>query len=230
MKGLETSAAQRRIDQQCQQPRLGEIAVTMTKEEFTATDMACAQGEAFRAGVTRADKLERELAALKAQLGGVVLERCAKWCDEQAASDWYGRKASDMVRSFASLNQQPASGGVDERPIAPCLRGQFESWAMETEHPVFGYIGADWLDQGDYPNTYANDYIQGAWVMFQNRAALAQSECVPEGYVLIRHTLLESIWIDADSGAFCNPDKGELAEVRAILDAAAPSPSKQGGE
>lgn len=32
-----------------------------------------------------------------------ALERCAQWCDEQASSDWHGRKASDMVRAFASL-------------------------------------------------------------------------------------------------------------------------------
>ncbi|MEV1255318.1 hypothetical protein ABZQ86_26095 [Pseudomonas aeruginosa] len=47
------------------------------------------------------------------------------------------------------------------------FRGWFEGWALETEHPVFGYIGADWLDQGDAPNTYGNEYIQGAWVMAQ---------------------------------------------------------------
>lgn len=31
-----------------------------------------------------------------------VLERCAKWCDEQPRSFSYGRQASDMVRRFAA--------------------------------------------------------------------------------------------------------------------------------
>lgn len=52
------------------------------------------------------------------------------------------------------------------RPIATCSRGLFETWVLETEHPVIGWVGVDWLDQGDAPNTYANDYIQGAWVMW----------------------------------------------------------------
>ena len=72
--------------------------------------------------------------------------------------------------------------------------------------------------------------LKNAADAWNKRAAMAQSERVHDGCVLIRHALLESIWKDADSGAFCNPDKGELAEVRALLDAAAPSPSKQGGE
>jgi hypothetical protein len=39
-----------------------------------------------------------------------LLERCAKWCDEQARSDWWGRRASDMVRAFAATTKaaQPA--------------------------------------------------------------------------------------------------------------------------
>lgn len=35
-----------------------------------------------------------------------VLNRLAAWCDAQAASDWYGRKASDMVRAFAANAMQ----------------------------------------------------------------------------------------------------------------------------
>ena len=131
MKGLETSAAQRRIDQQCQQPRLGEIAVTMTKEEFTATDMACAQGEAFRAGVTMADKLERELAALKAQAAPVgeradldssVIEEVIEHMDRV----WSGeadedvtveltRRLRDFARAaLAQSERVPASVGADD--------------------------------------------------------------------------------------------------------------------
>jgi hypothetical protein len=81
------------------------------------------------------------------------------------------------MQELAALKQP--SAGVDERPIASCQRGQFETWAMETEHPVFGYIGSEWLDHGDAPDTYANDYIQGAWVMFQARARLNASRDVP---------------------------------------------------
>lgn len=31
-----------------------------------------------------------------------VLEQCAAWCDAQAASDWYGSTASDMIRAFSA--------------------------------------------------------------------------------------------------------------------------------
>lgn len=61
------------------------------------------------------------------------------------------------------------------RHIAPCQRGQFETWAMETKHPVFGFIGDDWLDHGDDPDIYANDYIQGAWVMWRHLHALQRT-------------------------------------------------------
>lgn len=67
------------------------------------------------------------------------------------------------------------------RPIANCSRGLFETWVMETKHPRFGFVGESWLDQGDEPNTYANDYVQGAWVMWQaNRPA--QTEQRPEAW------------------------------------------------
>lgn len=65
-----------------------------------------------------------------------------------------------------SADKATTPGQID-RPIATCSRGLFETWVLETEHPVIGWVGADWLDQGDAPNTYANDYIQGAWVMWQ---------------------------------------------------------------
>lgn len=74
---------------------------------------------------------------------------------------------------------QPAGQAVEgelealSHPIATCKRGLFETWAMETKHPVFSFIGSDWLDHGDDPNTYANDYIQGAWVMWQHLSAAA---------------------------------------------------------
>ena len=70
-----------------------------------------------------------------------------------------------------SADKATTPGQID-RPIATCSRGRFESWVLETEHPVIGWVGADWLDQGDAPNTYANDYIQGAWVMWQYRQPL----------------------------------------------------------
>jgi len=31
-----------------------------------------------------------------------LLRECAKWCDSQAKSDWYGKSAGDMVRAFSA--------------------------------------------------------------------------------------------------------------------------------
>lgn len=44
----------------------------------------------------------RPAPALEVGRDAALLERLATWCDSQAASDWYGRKASDMVRAFAA--------------------------------------------------------------------------------------------------------------------------------
>lgn len=42
-----------------------------------------------------------------------LLERLANWCEDQAASDWYGSKASDMVSAFSdqfATAPQPRGG------------------------------------------------------------------------------------------------------------------------
>lgn len=57
-----------------------------------------------------------------------VLERCAQWCDEQASSDWHGRKASDMVRAFASLT---APQQATPEPVRLTGRFLYEAWWSE---------------------------------------------------------------------------------------------------
>lgn len=47
------------------------------------------------------------------------------------------------------------------------LRKEFETWMLEREHPVLGWIDRHWLERGDDPDNYADKYVQGAWVMFQ---------------------------------------------------------------
>lgn len=95
--------------------------------------------------------------------------------------------------NYASLHEYACSVGVDYNNLCAAVRaalaqpspapelesgdprgdfrGWFEGWVLENEHPVFGWLGADWLDQGDEPNTYGNEYIQGAWVMAQHLRA-----------------------------------------------------------
>ncbi|MCH8178176.1 MAG: Lar family restriction alleviation protein [Proteobacteria bacterium] len=72
-----------------------------------------------------------------------ALERCAQWCDEQASSDWHGRKASDMVRAFASLpapqqaTPEPAGEVVGYRVSVP---GEPELGHWFSEDPLLeGY-------------------------------------------------------------------------------------------
>ena len=45
------------------------------------------------------------------------------------------------------------------------FRAWFEGWVLETEHPGLGWLGEHSLDQGDTPNSYADQYVHGAWVM-----------------------------------------------------------------
>lgn len=85
-----------------------------------------------------------------------------------------------------SADKATTPGQID-RPIATCSRGLFETWVLETEHPVIGWIGADWLDQGDAPNTYANDYIQGAWVMWQAVEAMKHVDAIRLDFMLEKH-------------------------------------------
>lgn len=91
-----------------------------------------------------------------------------------------------LFRRESEQHSAPAASA--DRPIAECQRGLFETWAMETKHPVFCYIGEDWLDHGDDPNTYANDYIQGAWVMWQHLNSAwqrTQSAGAPESSIYV---------------------------------------------
>lgn len=49
-------------------------------------------------------------------------------------------------------------------------RAAFEAYMLGREHPVIGWIDGHWFSPGDDPATYANDYVQGCWVMWQARS------------------------------------------------------------
>ena len=55
-------------------------------------------------------------------------------------------------------------------------REAFENYMLDREHPVIGWIWTDWFKRGDDPETYANDYVQGAWVMWQARPAQTEQQ------------------------------------------------------
>lgn len=38
-----------------------------------------------------------------------ALNDCAKWCSQQAISDWYGKTAADMVRAYKLLTYLEAN-------------------------------------------------------------------------------------------------------------------------
>jgi hypothetical protein len=58
---------------------------------------------------------------------------------------------------------------------APVNRQAFEAYMLNREHPVIGWIDERWFKRGDHPDTYANDYVQGAWVLWQDRLATEQA-------------------------------------------------------
>lgn len=58
---------------------------------------------------------------------------------------------------------------------APLDRQAFEAYMLNREHPVIGWIDEHWFKRGDHPDTYANDYVQGAWAVWQDRLAAAQT-------------------------------------------------------
>ena len=159
--------------------------------------------------------------------------------DERAAFREHLRKCAAEVATWPQWKQEALG-----RPIAICLRGQFETWAMETDHPVFGYIDSDWLDHGDNPNTYANDYIQGAWVMFQRSAPSHGEqvrEVVPEEWKTILSRVVDELdslncsmrdQIDSDmaepdeEAELCDATDELIDEARALI-ATAPSAGSQ---
>ncbi len=61
-----------------------------------------------------------------AQGNAEILEQCANWCANQAASDWYGKTAADMVRKFASSTGQPAAQDQGERYTCIGKGGSYE--------------------------------------------------------------------------------------------------------
>lgn len=68
---------------------------------------------------------------------------------------------------------------LEEPAPAQDGREAFEKYMFDREHPVIGWIDEHWFKRGDDPETYANDYVQGAWVMWQVRPAQTEHQpCV----------------------------------------------------
>lgn len=51
------------------------------------------------------------------------------------------------------------------------VQQKFKEWMLSIEHPVLGWISEEWFEPGDDPTTYANDYIQGAWMVYASKVA-----------------------------------------------------------
>ncbi|MGE8501670.1 MAG: hypothetical protein ACN6P1_05470 [Pseudomonas sp.] len=74
-------------------------------------------------------------------------------------------------------------GAVDHSTAECPIRATFETYMLGREHPVIGWIDSHWFRRGDDPATYANDYVQGCWVMWQaNRRAVR----MPDGWTIER--------------------------------------------
>ncbi|MFK3718674.1 hypothetical protein ACI2J9_03630 [Pseudomonas fulva] len=45
-------------------------------------------------------------------------------------------------------------------------RERFQKWVLATKHPVLGYLDGTWLARGDDREGYADKYVQGLWVAY----------------------------------------------------------------
>jgi len=70
----------------------------------------------------------------------------------------------------------------------PQMREGFEAYMLNRDHPVIGFIDEHWLKRGNDPDTYANDYVQGAWVVWQD---LHSTEQQPEAWAPVSRGLLD---------------------------------------
>ena len=91
----------------------------------------------------------------------------AQFCDDVAHDDW---RRDGFPCPACTKKPAPAQ---DER-------ADFEAYMLGREHPVIGWISERWFKRGDDPTTYANDYVQGAWVLWRSRPA--QTEQQPVGW------------------------------------------------
>jgi hypothetical protein len=59
-------------------------------------------------------------------------------------------------------------------------RQAFELWMLSIEHPVIGWISKEWFERGDNGETYANEYVQGAWVTYEALTTSQESRLCEE--------------------------------------------------
>ncbi|MCU9947554.1 hypothetical protein [Pseudomonas sp. PDM13] len=133
-------------------------------------------GEELQALMTVAQH-ERIVAALSANNQRVVpleplLAKRHPLESQEAFEAWFAQsgltKFKDTAlagwQARAALSAPPAAGVPLDDPRGE-FRGWFEGWVLENEHPGYGWLGEGSLDQGDTPNSYADQYVHGAWVM-----------------------------------------------------------------
>lgn len=120
--------------------------------------------------------------------------------------------------------------GRTDHTTAECpIRARFEAYMLGREHPVIGWIDAQWFRRGDDPATYANDYVQGCWVMWRSFPG------VPDGWSVYRDSTgaiyvgvasgrLPGVWLYRDGSA---ADRMLWAYFDEVLDAAPSAPAAQ---
>lgn len=74
-------------------------------------------------------------------------------------------------------------GAVDHWTSECPIRAAFEDYMLGREHPVIGWIDGHRFGRGDDPVTYANDYVQGCWVMWQANRRVVR---MPDGWTIER--------------------------------------------
>lgn len=101
------------------------------------------------------------------------------------------------------------------------MHQRFEQMMLGREHPVIGWIDARWLGRGDRQDTYANDYVQGCWVIWQEvdalrkRARTAEREAEQALRTLKGLEKVAKV-VDANSDAVCGENNRLRAELEAL--------------
>ena len=124
----------------------------MNSEELKAYDLAV---ENHERAMTRVAEVERKVDRMQATIDGL------------------DRQNDYLAEEIASLKQQLTHAGDDAE------RAAFESWMIHVEGSRFA-SRFDRVTAGPFAGDYRDGQVQGAWNVWQARAALAQSERVAE--------------------------------------------------
>lgn len=123
------------------------------------------QLQVARKGFPGMVELAEEIAQLRAALSAPPAAVMAGACAGARPQTCNGKRCGWCKEGAEPCHYVPPAAGVPFDDPRGEFRGWFEGWVLENEHPGYGWLGEGSLDQGDTPNSYADQYVHGAWVM-----------------------------------------------------------------